>query len=202
MDQENLTSEQLADIETLPLHEAAGKILGKEFPDVATAAKAMKDTFGYVAKAGEGIKILETVMADKGFKTQQEATKYINDTLAAVGAGPKPAPANEQQPKIDPSEFVSKKDFEARNFYGDHPEYKDHAGFVETFVKANPDKTRDEVVAFDAIKVSKQKSILHSNPKIGAAGSKIDEARESAKSGNQSQADQQATRGVMDAFEL
>lgn len=97
--QDNLTPEQVAEIEALPLHEAAGKILGKEFPDVASAAKAMKDTFGYVAKAGESLKLIEGVMQEKGFKTPKEAVDFINTSLKGPETPPKTDPP---APEADP----------------------------------------------------------------------------------------------------
>ena len=214
--QETLTSEQLAEIEGLPLHEAASKILGKEFPDTVSAAKAMKDTFGYVARAGEGIKVVESVMTQKGFKTSKEAVDFIN-TLVSGQQPPKeekPPVVEKQQeaPKIDPKEFVPRSEFDQQNFYSNHPEYKGHEKLVETFMKANPGKSREEVTsledfkeAFEPMKAAKQKSIMHSDSKIGAVKDKMDEAREKSKTGipaDQTEATKMATKSVMDAFEL
>lgn len=212
--QENLTSEQLAEIEGLPLHEAASKILGKEFPDAASAAKAMKDTFGYVARAGEGIKVVESVMTSKGFKTSKEAVDFIN-TLVSGQQPPKEdkppvVEKQQEQPRIDPKDFVSRSEYDRQNFYSNNPDYKGHEKLVETFMKANPDKTREEIVkmedfqeAFKPMKAVKQKSIMHSDSKIGAAKDKMEEAKEKSKSGlpaDQTEAAMDATRSVMDTF--
>jgi len=212
--QENLTSEQLAEIEGLPLHEAAGKILGKEFPDTASAAKALKDTFGYVGRAGEGIKIVESVMTQKGFKTPKEAVDYINTTLS--GQQPpkeeKPPVPPAPEPKIDPKEFVPRSEFDRQNFYSNNPEYKGHEKLVETFMKANPGKTREEIVkldefkeAFEPMKAAKKQSILHSNEKIGVAASKMEEARNKMADGKPTdlkEAEKLATQAVMEAYEI
>lgn len=218
--QENLTSEQLAEIEGLPLHEAASKILGKEFPDTASAAKALKDTFGYVARAGEGIKIVDSVMSQKGFKTSKEAVEFINTLVSGQQPPKEEKPVVEKQPeapKIDPKEFVPRSEFDQQNFYSNHPEYKGHEKLVETFMKANPGMTREQIVsgdseaskefkaAFEPIKAAKQKSIMHSDSKIGAVKDKMEEAREKSKTGNpadQTEATKMATKSVMDAFEL
>lgn len=207
--QENLTSEQLAEIEALPLHEAAGKILGKEFPDMASAAKAMKDTFGYVGKAGEAIKVVETVMANKGFKTPKEAVDFITTSLQAP---PKVEPVKEEKPVIDSSKFVSREEFDKKDFYSNHPELKGHEKLVETYAKANPGTSRDDILkmddfkeAFGALAVVKQKSILHSNEKIGVAQNNLEKAKEKMAEGNPvgiEEAKSLATKAVMEAYDL
>lgn len=207
--QENLTPEQVAEIEALPLHEAAGKILGKEFPDVASAAKAMKDTFGYVGKAGEAIKAIESVMTTKGFKTPKEAVDFITTSLTQ--APPKvEQKVEEKKPEIDTSKFVSREEFDKKDFYASHPELKGHEKLVETFVKANPGKSRDEVLvmdefkeAFGPLQAAKQKSILHSDSKIGVAQTKIDEAKQKMATGNPvdiKEAGELATKSVIETF--
>lgn len=207
--QDNLTPEQVAEIEALPLHEAAGKILGKEFPDVASAAKALKDTFGYVGKAGEALKVVESVMTQKGFKTPKEAVDFISESIKEKKEVTPPTPPANDAPKIDLKDFVSRAEFDKQTFYASHPELNGHEKLVETFAKANPDKTRNEILAldefkeaFEPMKAAKQKSILHSKPNIAVAGTKIDEAKEAVKAGNQDQAAKKATEAVMDAFEL
>ncbi len=205
--QENLTSEQLAEIEALPLHEAAGKILGKEFPDVASAAKAMKDTFGYVGKAGEAIKLVESVMTAKSFKTPKEAYDFINASLQ-----PPKEVVKEEKQEIDTSKFVSREEFDKKDFYANHPELKGHEKLVETYVKANPGISRDDILKMDDVKETlgtlssvKQKSILHSDSKVTIAQSKMEEARNKMADGKPvdiEEAKSLATKAVMEAFDL
>lgn len=207
--QENLTSEQLAEIEGKPLHEAAAMILGKEFPDTASAAKAMKDTFGYVGKAGEAIKVVEAVMQSKGFKTPKEAVDFITTSLQAP---PKVEPVKEEKPVIDTSKFVSREEFDKKDFYANHPELKGSEKLVETYVKANPGISRDEILKMDDVKevlgsltVQKQKSILHSDSKIGVAQNKLEEAKTKMAEGKPvdiKEAESLATKAVMEAFDL
>lgn len=207
--QENLTSEQLAEIEGKPLHEAAGMILGKEFPDTASAAKAMKDTFGYVGKAGEAIKIVETVMTSKGFKTPKEAVDFINTSLQTP---PKADPVKEEKQEIDTSKFVSREEFDKKDFYSNNPQLKGHEKLVETYVKANPGTSRDEILkmddfkeAFGALSSVKQKSILHSNEKIGVAQTNLEKAKEKMAEGSPvgiEEAKSLATKAVMEAYDL
>lgn len=208
--QENLTSEQLAELEGKPLHEAAGIILGKEFPDTASAAKAMKDTFGYVGKAGEAIKIVETVMASKGFKTPKEAVDFINTSLQTP---PKEeVKIEEKKQEIDTSKFVSREEFDKKDFYANNPQLKGHEKLVETYVKANPGISRDEILKMDDFKETvgalssvKQKSILHSNEKIGVAQTNLEKAKEKMAEGNPvgiEEAKSLATKAVMEAYDL
>lgn len=212
--QDTLTPEQVAEIENLPFNEAAGKILGKEFPDIASAGKAIKDTFKHVTEAGESRKAIQAVMEKKGLKAPKEAVDFILSSLesAPAPAPAAPAPAQEAKPEFDSTKFVSREEFDKKDFYASNPDLKAHEDLVETFVKANPGKSRAEVVqlptfktAFDGVKVVKQKSIMHSDPKIGPVGDKMHEAREKASSGSAAdikEAGNLATKAVIDAFDI
>ena len=209
-DQNDFTAEQAAEIEGLPLHEALGKVLGKEFPDTPAAVKSARDTFKFVGESGEARKALQTVMETKGFKTPKEAVDFV---LAAL----EPARAIEQKPEekkpdIDTSQFVSRSEFDKQSFYGAHPELKGHEKLVETYVKANPQASRDDILkmddfkeAFGALAVVRQKSILHSDSKIGVAQGNMEKAREKMADGKPvdiEEAKSLATRAVMEAYDL
>lgn len=206
--QNDFTAEQAAEIEGLPLHEALGKVLGKEFPDTPAAVKSARDTFKFVGESGEARKALQTVMETKGFKTPKEAVDFVMAALKPAD----PAPVVEKKPEIDPTQFVSRAEFDKQSFFGAHPELKGHEKLVETFVKANPGVSRDDILkmddfkeAFGALSVAKQKSILHSNEKIGVAQSNMEKAREKMADGKPvdiKEAESLATRAVMEAFDL
>lgn len=207
--QDNLTPEQVAEIEALPLHEALGKVLGREFPDIQSAAKAAKDTFKFVGESGEGRKVLQAVMEKKGFKAPKEAVDYVTGLLETPAPAPV-APVVEKKTEIDPSQFVPRSEFDKDKFYSTNAELKPFEALVETFLRANPDKTRTDIIQMDEFKsaigpiqAAKQKSIMHSDPKIGMAADTMEQAREKAASGNPisiREAEKLATKSVIDAF--
>lgn len=207
--QDNFTAEQAAEIEGLPLHEALGKVLGKEFPDVPSAVKSARDTFKFVGESGEARKALQTVMETKGFKTPKEAVDFV---MAALKSAEPATPIVEKKPEIDPKQFVSRAEFDKQSFYGAHPELKGHEKLVETYVKANPDTSRDDILkmddfkeAFGALSVAKQKSILHSDSKVTVARDNMEKAKEKAASGQPvdiEEAKSLATKAVMEAYDL
>ncbi len=203
--QDNTTKapEDLADISGMEFKEAIGKTLGKEFADDQTALKAVKETFSFVSGAAHAKKALEAVMTAKGFKTEAEAVEFINTTIKPQ----EQKPTEVKAPVVDDTKFVPREEFDKKNFYNDNPDYKDHADLLETFAKANPEKSRAEIIQmdvfksqFDASKSAKQKSILHSGSKVGVQSDAMTKAKEELKSGNQQAADSMATKAVMEAF--
>ena len=167
--------------------------LGKSFPSEESALKAVKDTFDYVGKAGKSQKAIKAVMEAKGV-SEEEAVSFITDSV-----------------KEEKGNFVSKEEFNQNAFYSEHPEYKDYKRIVETWRRANPTETREIIVAsddfkeqFDKIKshdeAEKQKSVLHSNPRLGAVKDKLSQAKESYNKGNFKKAGDTAVDAVLDQY--
>jgi len=188
--------------EDVGLKDKLGEALGKEFPDDETALKAVKDTFSYVGEIGN-IKELKSVMGQlqKIFNTDQKGVLNKVEEIAKTGG----------TGKIDPTKFVAKDDFERSNFYLNNPDYKPYSRLVETYYKANPDKSREEIVEMDEFKedfekikahdeAEKAKSVLKSSPRLGRVTDKISEAKEAQNKGDQTTAEQKAVDAVLDAF--
>jgi hypothetical protein len=191
-----------SDFSNLPLKDALSKALGKEFPDDSTAIKAVKDTFDFVGKAGKSQKIVQSVMESQKLD-EESAIRFINEKLTTNP----PAP----QPKTE--DFVSRKEFEESQFYSEHQELKPYKNLLETFVKANPGKSRTEILEMPDFKdsfgkiqeqdaIGKQKSILHSNHGVGKGADKMTQAKDAQKSGDQQTAEKNAVESVMESFQL
>lgn len=184
------------------LKDKLGQALGKEFPDDKTALKAVKDTFNYVGEI-KNIKELKSVMGQlQGiFNTDQKGVLNKIDEIAKTeGTG-----------KVDPTKFVSKSEYDRSNFYLNNPDYKPYIRLVEVYQKANPDKSRQEIVEMDDFKedftkikahdeAEGSKSVLRSSPRLGKATDKLSEAREAQGKGDQSIAEQKAVEAVVDAY--
>lgn len=179
------------------LKEALEKTLGKQFADEATALKAVKDTFDYVGKAGKFSQAVKVVMDSKGL-SEEQAVEYIKTTVQT------------QPQQIDTSKFVAKEELDQRDFFLDNPDLKPYKDLVMTFKKANPEKSLSEIIqmtefksVYDKAKATddNQKSIVHSNPKLGISKDKMTKAAEASKSGNIGEAEKLAVEAVMDAHE-
>lgn len=182
------------------LKDELAKVLGKKFPDDATALKAVKDTFDYVGVAGKAHQAIKAVMEARKVDESQ-AIEIIKS--AAVSGGD----------IVDTSKFVTKAELEEKTFYSDNPDYKPYTKLVETFKKANPDKSRAEIIQLPDFKESfekisnhdateKQKSVLHSNPRMGVVTDKMAKAKQEADAGKHSEATKDAVGAVIDAFGL
>lgn len=184
------------------LKDQLGEALGKQFPDDETALKAVKDTFSFVGEIGN-IKELKSVMGQlqKVFNTDQKGVLLKVDEIAKTGG----------TGKIDPTKFVSKEAFDRSSFYLNNPDYKPYTRLIETYQKANLDKSREEIVEmddfkedFDKIKAHDEaegtKSVLKSSSRLGKVTDKISEAREAQGKGDQSTAEQKAVEAVIDAY--
>ncbi len=182
------------------LKDVLSTTLGKEFKDDDTALKAVKDTFSYVSGASKAKKALEAVMQSKSM-TEEQAIAFIEQS------------ATKQENQVDTSKYVSREDFERANFYNERVELKPYQSLIETFAKANPGKSRDEILAIPEIKTvldkvkshdttERQKSVLHSNPRIGMSTDKLTKAREELSKGDAKGAGDSAVGAVIDAFEI
>lgn len=184
------------------LKDQLGSALGKDFPDDATALKAVKDTFGYVGDI-KNVQELKSAMGQLQsiLNTDQKGVLLkIDEIVKTGGTG-----------KIDPNQYVSKEKYDRSNFYLTNPDYKPYTKLVETYQKANPEKTREEVVEMDDFKADYgkikahdeaegSKSILKSSPRLGKASDKISEAREAQSKGDQVTAEERAVEAVAEAY--
>ena len=149
--------------------------LGKDFKDDDTALKAVKDTFGYVGKKKEQI---------------AEEIKSNN--------------TNE--------DFVSKDQYNEDMFYSKNEQYAEFKDVLNALAKSDG-KSLQEVADSDTFKgmyekvngfnkSQKVKNVLESNPRLGTATNKMDQARKAMADGDPKGAVANAASAVLDAYEL
>ena len=184
------------------LSKVLGEALGKEFSNDETAIKAVKDTFSHVSEAGDVNKALEAIMTAKSI-TKEQAIALVKTSAEPVTLKETP------KPEVDPLKFVPRAEFDKEKFYNGNPNLKEYQDIIETFVKANPEKSRTEVLEIPECKstleklqthdsTSKQKSVLHSNPRIGGSADKMTKAKEAVEAGNQKEAEKNAVDAVIE----
>ena len=203
MSEENINSEALPEagdvaaadggesVEQANALELLNKTLGKDFKDLDTALKSVKDTYNYVGKAGQERKELEA---------------KIEETKASS----------------DPAVLEQLKALQDDLFYSKNPQFEDYRDVISSMGKSPA-----EVVQTDTFKkifekasgydqLNAKKSVLQSNPKLGAVSNKMEEARsamnkafEAGSTGNvtntvaaMSQAKKSAVEAVIEANEM
>ena len=192
-----------ADGTPMELKEVLGKTLGKEFASNEAALKAIHDTSKYVGKAGKYEAAVKAVMTSKSM-TEDQAVEFIKNSANVVVPPVKPeAP--------DMSGFVSKAEFEEQNFYAKKPELEPYKDVIKAFKASNPTLSLEDITKLDVVKnvidkaiahdkITKQKSILHTNPKLQVAQDNMSKAKEQVGKGEVKQAQDNALKAVMDAF--
>lgn len=193
--------EGAGDSQGVGIKDQLGEALGKEFPDDKTALKAVKDTFSYVGKL-KNLQSLDSAM-DQLQKVLGTDQKGVIQKVEEI---------TKKSVQEQSGEFVPRAEFDETKFYSQKPEYTPYKKLVETFKKANPDKSREEIIESDDFKEDfekikahdeseKSKSVLKSSPRLGGAIDKISQAKESQRQGKHTEAGDKAVEAVLDAFE-
>jgi hypothetical protein len=183
------------------------QLTGKDFRNDDTAAKYVKDNLEFVGKARNYQPIINKL--EKQFGSPDEAVRSLERLLNVNGdttVAPQPAPTP------DPSQFVSRAEFDRVNFYAKNPALEAHREIIDSYARANglPLETAvnapalkgliERASAYEA--VEKSKSVLQSNPRLGQVTDKMTSAREFQQSGNHDAAASAATAAVLDSLNL
>ena len=176
--------------------------LGKQFPDDATALKAVKDTFGYVGKVGKFAPKLDALQLALGGENN-----LISKMDELLSTNPQPQPA--AQP-TDTSNFVTKEQLETERFFDKNPALAPHRSVIEAVQKASGkplsealnDPTLKGLIdqAAKGAEIQQSQSVMQSNPRLGGVSDKFTQAGEAAKSGNFAAGADLVTSAVMDAY--
>lgn len=166
-------NEQAAPLLTL---EEINKLTGRNYKDVDTARKGLTDTFKYVGKAG---------------KIESE-NKELKELV-------------EQKDKVLGSELSQMRE---ALFYTQNPQYESHKDIISS-MGSDPRKVVESEAfkkVFEAVSAAEQakksKSVLETNPRIGEAKTKIDEAKTLVKNGRYSEASEAAVQAVIESMNL
>lgn len=159
--------------ETLTLSEI-NALTGRNYKDKDTALKAVKETYSMVGKAGK---------IEKEYKLMSEQLQEKESALGEI------------------------KQIKEQLFYSENPQYKPYKETISA-MGGNPSEVVEKE-AFKKIfadlsefeKTKNAKSVLESNPRIGQARTKLDEARDMANKGQYSSANEAAVSAVLAAYE-
>lgn len=149
-------------------------LLGKDYKDKETALKSLKETYNYVGKAGK---------LEKELKTMESKLQDDNATAIEIKA------------------------IKEELFYSKNPQYSQYRDTIKAMGSNPADVVEQE--SFKKIftdlseyeKTKNAKSVLESNPRIGQAKTKLDEAREQVNKGQYASAKETAVDAVLQAYE-
>ncbi len=148
----------------------------------------------------------------KQFKTREEALKSVKDTFSYVGKKKEDIVKEVvQTPAVDTTKFVSREEFDEATFYAANPDYKSHKDLINALRKGTG-QSLSEVVNREDFKslyskakahdeVESAKSVLQSNPRLGAVTDKFSQAKKANQEGNTGAAKHLAVSAVLDAME-
>jgi hypothetical protein len=149
----------------------------------------------------------------KSFTSDEQALKSVADTFKYVGAkidAAKPVEKIVEAP-VDTSKFVSREQYETDTFFANNPDLKQFQPVLSALKSQNPDKSFDDLIGMDSVKPiiekasaydkqEKTRSVLQSNPRLGAVSDKITQAR--AEGVSHAEGSRLVTEAVLDAFEI
>lgn len=172
--------------------------------DIATSS--VEETVSAVSQnTADALSLTElNALLGKNYPTKEAAMKSVKDTFSFVG--------KKVEPKIDPSQFISREQYESDMFYSKNPELNspEIKEIIDAMAKAQGVKPQD-VVNKDSFKAvfSKVKgydesqnvrSVLESNPRLSSSRDSLTQAREESAKGNSLKAEELAVKAVMDVY--
>jgi hypothetical protein len=200
-DESQLNSAEVKSADGDAIHLAKlNEFLGKDFKDVDTALKSVKDTFSYVGKQDSVRQAVKQVMEKTG-----------KDETAVLSAFEKIMSEN-NAPQGD---FITKEQYAEDMFFGAKPELSVVKDIIKP-LKTSSDEFKamswgdfvknDKIASIvDTFKVAEDyrssKSVVESNPRIGSATTKLQSAREAQANGDTSVAKANAVDAVMDLLQ-
>ena len=189
------------DSKVVSIKDLLSEELGRDFPDDATALKAVKDTFSYVGKAGK-YKAYNDVI--EKLQTKYGDTEKVKQIMENLIDG-------EVKPQVDSKDYISRDQYETDTFFAKNSNLESHRELIEA-LRVKTGKSLNEVVELPSFKSvyekaraydesEKSKSVLTTNPRLGQVTDKMTQARESASKGDYKGASASALSAVLDAYE-
>jgi hypothetical protein len=190
--------------------EKLNELLGKDFKDVDTALKSVKDTFNFVGKRDE---ISQTVKQVAEASGKDEAA--VLETLKSLMTNTNPpAPESSADPRSTDDNFISKEQYIEDKFFDKNPELESIKDYIKPLKQTNDQfksMSWDEFAKTEQVsklmetfsgydEATNKKSVVESNPRIGAITDKLTRAKQALEAGDVSSAKSNAVSAVMDSF--
>lgn len=172
--------------------------LGKDFKDVDTALKSVKDTFSYVGKQDSARQLVRQAMEATG-KGETEVLTAIQKLMSDTPQG----------------DFITKEQYAEDLFFGQKPELQAVKDIIKP-LKASSEEYKgmswadfvknDRIASIvDTFKVAEDyrssKSVVETNPRIGSATTKLETARQAQAAGDYNTAKAAALSSIMELMD-
>jgi hypothetical protein len=192
--------------------------LGRDYKDVDTALKSVKETYTFIGKRDDLRQGLEQVMEATG---QDEQTVLDNLQKFMSNQEPQVEP-QAAQPEANPEieslkQQLSQKDaqYAEDRFFDKNADYESVRNIIKPLKGSSEEfqnMSWDEFKETDVVKnvfetyataneAQSKKSVVESNPRLGAASDKMNNARQALEQNNEAEAKAQAVSAVTDLLE-
>lgn len=172
--------------------------------DIATSS--VEETVSAVTPTtADALSLTEiNALLGKNYPSKEAAMKSFKDTFSFVG--------KKVEPKIDPSQFISREQYENDMFYSKNEDFNkpELKQIIDAMAKAQGVKPQDIVsqetfkAVFSKVKgydeSQSMKSVLETNPRLTSSRDSLTQAREESAKGNTLKAEELAVKAVMEAY--
>lgn len=180
------------------------EVLGKEFKDADSALKSIKDTYGYVGSQAQYREKMTSLAQQLG----TDETGVLNALQALAGPQKSEVKADVKTPSGD---YVPRSQYEQDQFFASNKELSGLKEILIPLKNANPEMSWSDLVKQPHVEqliekdkayseIQDKKSVVESNPRIGAASDKVNEARKALKDGDGNGARKTAVSAVLDTM--
>lgn len=190
--------------------EQLNELLGRDYKDVDTALKAVKETYSFVGKRDELRQGLEEVMKATG--AEESA---ILENLQSLMSNQEPTQEKVVKQEFNPDDIKAELNarYEEDRFFDKNPEFDAIKDYVKPLKQqdsfkemswsefAETDQAKKLVETFSGYeKANSKKSVVESNPKLGAISDKMSKAKEALANDDMNTAKSTAVGAVIDSF--
>ena len=185
------------------------EVLGGEDMNPEFASAPTKETVSAVSQnTADTLTLAELNQAlGKNYKDKESAIKSFKDTFSYVGKK-----VEDIAPRVDPSQFISREQYETDMFYSRNSEYNqpEVREVIDAMAKAKGVSPKD-VIASDSFKAvfskvkgydesQSLKSVLETNPRLASTRDSFQQAHEAYKGGKKDAAESLITKAVLESL--
>lgn len=187
------------------------ELLGRDYKDVDTALNAVKETYSFVGKRDELRQGVEDVMKATG----QDESTVLQNLQSLMESKPEESKSESPKQEFNPDEIKAELNarYEEDRFFDKNPEFEAIKDYVkplkaqESFKDmtwsefAQTEQAKKLVETFSGYEeATSKKSVVESNPRLGAISDKLSQAKQAQESGDDATAKSTAVSAVIDSL--
>lgn len=192
--------------------EQLNELLGRDYKDVDTALNAVKETYSFVGKRDELRQGLEDVMKATG----ADESKILESLQSLMSQSEETKTQEPKGAEFDPDALRAELNaqYQEDRFFDKNPEFEAIKDYVKPLKQqegfknmswdefAQTDQAKKLVETFSGFEqANNKKSVVESNPRLGAISDKMSKAREALSQDDLTAAKSNAIGAVIDSFD-